>query len=280
MLIDFPCTSNKENLQKTVGAVQEGRQRGYVAGLPQKIQRPAPVQVSSLEFDAPVKKRSDPAEPLKKLEDIIAIQDYLIRRGKYRDNLIFTMGINTGLRCGDLLKLKVGQILTEDGTAYRDKVVILEEKTKDTRKVRKYRTFYLNDAVCDAADLYFEHIGQVDMEDYLFRCEGNRGRNSGKPLTVKSVDRTLKEVINDKLGIQVHASTHCMRKTFAYHMICSAPDRTRAIEFLQKILGHSSAAITLMYAGITDEEIAATYQSLNLGRRSPFGWVQRNEEIG
>ena len=58
-----------------------------------------------------------------------------------------------------------------------------------------------------------------------------------------------------------------LRKTFAYHCIMQSPDRTRAIEFLQRILGHSSAAITLAYAGITDEEIRSTYKKLNLGMR-------------
>ena len=83
----------------------------------------------------------------------------------------------------------------------------------------------------------------------------------------------LKEVINEKCGIDIHASTHCLRKTFAYHVIQSAPDRERAIEFLQKILGHSSQSITLRYAGITDEEIMDTYKGLNLAKRNPLGWI-------
>ena len=89
----------------------------------------------------------------------------------------------------------------------------------------------------------------------------------GTPISVYSVERILKKAINDELGIQVNAGTHLLRKTFAYHCIMQSPDRTRAIEFLQRILGHSSAAITLAHAGITDEEIRSTYKKLNLGMR-------------
>lgn len=213
------------------------------------------------------------AEPLKKIEDIVKVQDYLIEHQRYRDNLIFTMGINFGLRCGDLVQLRVGHIIEEDGMAYRRQVTLIEEKTG------KRRVVYMNSAIMDAADLYFEHSGAVTLNDYLFRCESNKAKNSGNHLTVRSVERMLKEVINEACGIDVHASTHCMRKTFAYHMIQSAPDRSRAIEFLQKILGHSSPAITLRYAGITDEEIYETYNNLNLGRRNPIACTEQESQV-
>lgn len=214
--------------------------------------------------------KSHAAEPIKRIEDICSVQDYLIKEKRYRDNLLFTCGINFGLRVSDLLTLKVGHLITEDGSTYRDKIVLTEQKTG------KRRVVYMNDAVMDAADLYFAYVADkndtISLNDYLFRCEGNRGKNSGKHLDTKSVERILKEVINDKCGLDVHASTHCLRKTFAYQVIMNAKDRTRAIEFLQKMFGHSSQAITLRYAGITDEEIRETYQSLNLGNSFYKKW--------
>lgn len=228
--------------------------------------RPVTIATTSEVFhDTVTEKRSKPADPIKKLEDILAVQEYLIRHGRYRDNLLFTMGINVGLRCNDLLHTKVGHVLTDDGAAYKGQFTIIEEKTS------KRRTVFLNDAVYDALDLYFENATTpLDLNDYLFRAEGNRGKNSGEPLQRRSVERILKEVINDKCQINVHASTHCLRKTFAFHVIMSAPDRSRAIEFLQKIFGHDSQATTLYYAGITDMEIASTYRALNLGQVVPL----------
>lgn len=204
------------------------------------------------------------AEPIKNIEDIIKIQDYLIGAHRYRDNLLFVCGINFGLRISDLLKIKVGHLISTDGTSYNDKITLIEKKTS------KKRVLYVNEAVMDAADLYFKDLiskgKEININDYLFTGLGNRSKNSGKPMDSKSVERILKEVINDKCHIDVHASTHCLRKTFAYQMIMNASDRSRAIEFLQKILGHSSQSITLRYAGITEEEICEAYKNLNLGK--------------
>ena len=47
-------------------------------------------------------------EPIRDLKDIESIKKIL--SSKTRDLLLFTMGINNGLRCGDLLKIKVFQV--------------------------------------------------------------------------------------------------------------------------------------------------------------------------
>jgi len=205
------------------------------------------------------KKDVHAAEPIKNREDIEMVQQYLINNGRYRDNLLFTMGINVGLRCGDLRWTRLCGVMTEDGTAYRDECFVVEEKTG------KLRRFYINDEVKAALTLYLQHVGSISMNDLLFKGTGNRSKNSGEPMAVKSIERLLKQIINDECGMDVHASTHCLRKTFAYHMIQNAPDRARAIEFLQKLFGHSSPSITLRYAGITEDEERDAYKTLNLG---------------
>lgn len=240
-----------------------------------KIARPASVQLTGNAFEEEVpEKKKEAAEPIKSLEDIQYISQYLIQNGRYRDNLLFVAGINFGLRCGDLLQLKVGHLLTEDGTAYRDKIVIREQKTK------KIREAYLNDAICDAADLYFGAAGTVDLNDYLFKSQCNRVKSKGAPMTVRSVERLLKTIINEECGLDVHASTHTLRKTFSYHILMNAPDRTRAVEFLMKILGHSSPSVTLAYAGITKDEIEQSYKNLNLAKdTSAFQWSLRGSLV-
>ena len=44
-------------------------------------------------------------EPIRKIKDIKAISK--LTQGNHRDHLLFVMGINNGLRAGDLVKLKV-----------------------------------------------------------------------------------------------------------------------------------------------------------------------------
>lgn len=229
-----------------------------------KPRRPSGVCITGPAFtDADVALKKHAAEPIKSLEDIQYVSQYLIDRHRYRDNLLFIAGINLGLRCGDLLQLKIGHILDAEGN-YKDKIVLREQKTG------KIREAWLNDAVYDAMDLYLEDLGAINLNDYLFRGIGNRSKNSGQPMRVDTAEKLLKQIVNEECGLTVHASTHMLRKTFSYHVIMTAPDRPRAIEFLQKILGHSSPAITLAYAGITQDEIADSYKNLNLGARPVF----------
>ena len=225
-------------------------------------------------YEAPTPKKQA-ADPLKNPVDINRVSYLLTSTGRYRDNLLFIMGCNFGLRIGDLLSLRIGHIINSD-CSFKSEVRIQEEKTD------KLRTCYMNTTVMDAAELYLSTItGELNLNDYLFKSFSNNNseayyealtsigrsprRGVDSCLSTKSVERMLKSVINDELGIDVHASTHLLRKTFAYHVIMNAPDRSRAIEFLQKIFGHSSQAITLHYAGITKEEVMTVCQNLTLG---------------
>ncbi|MBQ7937977.1 MAG: hypothetical protein IJ283_05735, partial [Oscillospiraceae bacterium] len=83
--------------------------------------------------------------------------------------------------------------------------------------------------------------------------------------TVRSIERLLKSIVNDELHIPVHASTHMLRKTFAYHFLMAAPDRNRALELLSMQLNHSSIVYTLRYIGITSDEILEACFRINLG---------------
>lgn len=236
---------------------------GIAVGIPD-------VKVLNFDFIDPTpKKKSHAAEPIKTQDDLFRICHYLISQGRFRDNLLFVMGINFGFRCGDLLRLKEGHILQLDGhdkngspvLSYKSSITLQEGKTG------KLRTVYLNDAVRKAFKLFIEDKGYADFDSYLFRSQSSRA-TANRPLDVRSVERILKNIINDELGFQLHASTHCLRKTFGYHVVMSAPDKYRAIQFLQTIFGHTSPAITFAYIGITDDEIEQTYQNLNLGEEA------------
>lgn len=211
--------------------------------------------------ELPAVKKKAP-EPIKSLSDIEKISNWFIAKEKYRDNMLFICGINFGLRCGDLLGLTFGKLITRDqGTGrncFREHFEVIEAKTG------KRRVLYINEAVQRAVALYLEHNAR-QASDYMFTSECNKEKNAEPvPMHVNSVERILKAAVK-ACGIEATVATHTLRKTFAYHMIMQAPDRSRAIEMLQKILGHSSQNITLMYAGITDSEIVDMYKGINLG---------------
>lgn len=195
------------------------------------------------------------ADPIKNLEHIQMIRDYLVSKERYRDNLLFIMGINFGLRIGDLLKLRVGNIINEN-LEYRFPIQIQEQKTGKPRKV------FVNQAVDDAFALYVENRFNVSLNDYLFT-----GSNGNTPMRRQSVDRIFRQIMRE-LDLPYNSGTHMFRKTFAYWTLKISPDRQRALYMLQKMLNHSSSTTTLFYAGITDDEILSTSLSLNLGYKN------------
>lgn len=207
------------------------------------------------------------SEPIKKIEDIDRISEYLITNGRYRDNMLFIVGINFGLRVSDLLQLRFSQLINDDFT-FKTTFPILEKKTKNTRKVRRNRYISINEAVMDAVTLYLEH-NPSKLDDYMFRSESNRGSNQNKPMSRMSVDRILKEIA-ETLGLENKMATHTLRKTFAYHQMLMSGNDPRKLLLLQKMFGHSSAAQTLDYIGITGEEIEDAYLNLNLGGRNHY----------
>lgn len=205
------------------------------------------------------------SDPIKSIDDIYSISNLFINQGRYRDNMLFIVGINFGLRVSDLLTLRFSHLI-DDQFRFKTTFPILEKKTKNTRKVQKNRYITINDAVVDAVMLYLEHTPGVKLSDYMFRGESNRCGSDNKPMHRNSVERILKEV-GIVLGIEAHMATHTLRKTFAYHQMLISNNDPRKLLLLQKMFGHSTSAQTLDYIGITGEEIEAAYMELNLGAR-------------
>ncbi len=202
------------------------------------------------------------AEPIKSLEDIDRISKYFIENGKYRDNMFFIVGINFGLRVSDLLQLRFAQLINDD-FSFKTTFPILEKKTRNTRKVRRNRYISINDAVMDAVTLYLQN-NQCKLDDYMFRSESNNGSNQNKPMTRMSAYRILADIAKT-LHLENKTATHSLRKTFGYHQMVMSNNDPRKLLLLQKMFGHSSAAQTLDYIGITGEEIEEAYMKLNLG---------------
>lgn len=203
------------------------------------------------------------AEPIKSMEDIYRISGYLISNKRYRDNMLFIVGINFGLRVSDLRMLRFSNLINEN-FAFRDSFPVFEKKTRNTRKKKKNRYITINTAVIEAVTLFLENTPNVSLSDYMFRSESNRGYNKNEPLSVHSIDRILKGIAVD-LNLSAKVSTHTLRKTFCYWMMVRGGNDPRRLLLVQKMLNHATPAQTLDYIGLTQEEIEAAYQDLNLG---------------
>lgn len=206
------------------------------------------------------------SEPIKDMEDIDRISRYLIANERYRDNMLFIIGINFGLRVSDLRLLRFSNLINNE-FAFRDSFAILEKKTKNTRKHKQNRYITINNAVVEAVTMYLEHTPNIKLSDYLFRSESNHGSGENTPIHRNSIDRILKGIAKE-LGLGNKMATHSLRKTFAYHQMVMSGNDPRKLLLLQKMFGHSTAAQTLDYIGITGEEIEEAYRKLNLGSQT------------
>ncbi len=195
--------------------------------------------------------KAQPVEPIKEIKDISKIKQYLKGKANKRDYMLFVVGINVGLRAGDLLQLKIGDVL-EDGKIV-DSVKIQEEKTD------KLREFVINDSAKEAIKLYLDSLKVFKPDDYLFKSRKGNGH-----IEVEYAHSIIKSTLRD-LKIKGNYGTHSLRKTFAYHTyVTNHKGNPLILPTLQEILNHSSQKITLRYIGITKEEIKDIYSSLNL----------------
>lgn len=196
--------------------------------------------------------KAQEVEPLKNIKDINRIKTYLRGKKNPRDYMLFTVGINVGLRAGDLLSLRIEDILAEDGKI-KDSVTLYEEKTN------KRRNFTLNNSSKEALELYLQFLETFDSKDWLFKS-----RKGSEHLTVESAHKIIKTLARD-LNIKGNYGTHTLRKTFAYHTyINNVKENPSILQTLQKVLNHSTPSVTLRYIGITKEVITDLYNNLNL----------------
>lgn len=168
-------------------------------------------------------------QPIRDKQQIEDMKWSLKRHCGERDYILFLVGINTGLRVGDLLNLKVKDLKR------KKKLIIQEGKTKKARTIN----------ISNIYDEVQTYLASLEGTEWLFPS-----RKGDKAITTTQAYRQLNKAaemadITDGIG------THTMRKTFGYWFY----KQTKDVAKLQRILNHSHPEITLRYIGITDEEI-------------------------
>jgi integrase len=175
-------------------------------------------------------------QPIRDLDQIEDMKWALKRHCSERDYILFILGINTGLRVGDILKLKVKDVKK------KKRIVIKEGKTD------KPRTIHLNTIYEELND----YIATIDS-DYLFPS-----RQGGKAITPTQAYRQLNKAA--QYAEVESVGNHTLRKTFGYWHYKQFKD----VAELQMILNHSHPSITLRYIGITQEQIENNLMNFKL----------------
>jgi len=175
--------------------------------------------------------------PIKNLKDIQAIKRLLSDRP--RDLALFTVGINTNLRAGDLLRLTAGQFR---GLKPMDEIEIVEGKTQKPRRITLNKPCINAVKGLLASDTYQD-------QDPLFRSQ------RGSVLTVSSVHRLVKSWCKT-INLKGNFGSHTLRKTWGYHQRATF---RMGLPDLMVCFNHATQRQTLDYLCIQPEEIRSIY---------------------
>jgi len=178
-------------------------------------------------------------EPIRSENQIKQIKGNLYRQKNPRDYLIFVFGINSGLRIGDILSLKLADVKDHKGNL-RDYLTIKEQKTGKTRKV------FFNKQIKEALNYYIKKTGIFNLDQYLFTNEKSK---ENKPITRIRAYQLINKWCKD-VGLDCKVGGHTLRKTFGYHMRMQGV----SIERISNLLNHRNIKVTFRYIGINDDE--------------------------
>jgi integrase len=196
----------------------------------------------------------DFVEPIRDKKKISQIKNQLTGAKHFRELLLFVVGINTALRISDLLQLQVGNFIDEQGDI-QNSFTIREEKREKRNQV------VINGSIRDALAQYLVAYPRVisNPDHFLFFTSRRDGPIFSKPITRVQAWRLISEMCS-AVGLVGNFGTHTLRKTWGYH----ARQSGVPMELIMHKLNHSNIAMTKRYLGITDDEMKAIAEGLNL----------------
>lgn len=170
-------------------------------------------------------------------KQIWAVRFFLDREGRLRDRALFDLAIDSKLRGCDLVKIKIGDIVS--GSDIRTRAIVIQQKT------RKPVQFELTVDVRASLLAWFERRGGT-VHDYAFPSRVDKAGH----LSTRQYARLVDEWV-DAVGLRrAEYGTHSLRRTKA-SMIYKTTGNLRAIQIL---LGHTKIENTVRYLGVDIED--------------------------
>lgn len=194
--------------------------------------------------------------PIREKDDIKKVSSYLLEKAKneenqdrkeiaYRNWLLFTIGINVGLRVSDLIDLKWSHFLKSDMKTF------VENINKKEKKTGKMKSICPNECIRRAINEYLDATGvKPKRNQYMFL-----NMRTGERITDAVVEKLIKD-FSEKCELDGNYNTHSLRKTYAYqkYMLYVENGDPLALVKVQKDLNHRNSSDTARYLGITKEE--------------------------
>ena len=157
-----------------------------------------------------------------------------------RNRLIFSFGLNAGLRSCELCSLKVSDVI-DDGNKVKQVINLKKEQVKGN----KSNSIYISDKLKKEILRYITtQPGKLtNRNDWLFKTQK---RTQFKAQSMQLLIKTVCENAN-----VFDVTSHSLRKTF----ITSLSNKMISARVIQKLARHSSLAITQLYIECNEEQL-------------------------
>ena len=159
----------------------------------------------------------------------------------YRNKAMLELIYGTGLRVSELVNLTLNNIdftnciIRIVGKGNKERIIPLGE----------YSMYYLN--------LYMERRNSLLKKNI---CDALFLNNHGKKITRQGFFKILKGLLKEK-GLDIDASPHTLRHSFATHLLSSGAD----LRSIQEMLGHSDISTTKIYTKVSDDQVRKDYET-------------------
>lgn len=220
---------------------------------------PVKEQTAPSLYTAQGKRKATKCDPIRSMDDVQRVAEYFRTTGRpslrLRNYCLFLLGVSTGIRACDLVRVRIDDIFNPDWTI-KSRLVIYEQKTGKMN----YPVINNNPTLTNALYAYIATPNVQNQiaegtDPYLF--SNNRNGHVTENMVLK-----LMQAAMTTLQLPYHLGAHSLRKTFAYHTIKLHADNVSVLATLQQMLNHSSMNTTLAYAGITDEDKEVMYSDI------------------
>lgn len=158
------------------------------------------------------------------------------------------MSFCLGLRASDVRKLKWKDILNKQS------LVVTEKKTSKTKSIP------IGTRTQENITKMYEYMHFPLLDSYVFATE----KSGDTPVSLQYINRLAKKW-KAKYHLQIgNFSSHTFRKTFGRYVYEKRNKSNEALLELNRIFRHRDLQTTLIYIGVTDDNIYKVFSSMDI----------------
>jgi len=176
-------------------------------------------------------------ESIRDRKKIAQIKNLLRGQKRFRDLLLFVVGINSALRISDLLELQVAHFVDKQGQI-RQRFWIKEKKRGKRQEV------VINESIREALGEFLAAYPGIGEKQENFMFFNPRNNDYSHPIKRGQGWKFITSICRE-VGLRGNFGTHSLRKTWGYHARMSGVD----LALIMHKLNHNSIAYTKRYHG-------------------------------